>query len=313
MYNTPILFLIYNRPDVTMSVFASIINIKPKYLYIAADGPKDELDLTNCLEARKVVELIDWDCDIKILFREKNLGCRDAISSAISWFFEQVEQGIILEDDCLPNTSFFLYCDALLDKYKFDDKITMLSGSNHLFNNKYANCEGYFFSTYCNIWGWASWRRVIKNINWYPDKSLLSVNESKEFSSYLIGKEKLANGFYGLLEDVIEKKFNTWDIVFFYNLFKMNGVNIFSLKNLVSNIGNLGTHANGSVLDITLFRATFEIDLLKLDPICKHYDVYNNENIEMMNNIEKIVCPPRNFILDICKRFNNKLLTFFSK
>lgn len=313
MFNTPILFLIYNRPQVTLRVFAAIKDIKPKYLFVAADGPKDNLDLTKCLETRKVLELIDWDCDLKILFRDKNMGCRDAISNAITWFFDNVEQGIILEDDCLPNTSFFLYCEALLSKYKFDDKITMISGSNHLFSNKYASCEGYFYSTYCNIWGWASWRRVMQNVNWYPDKSQLSHEESKQFSSYLTGHEKLAKGFYGLLEDVVKRKFNTWDIVLFHNLFKMNGVNIFPLKNLVSNIGNLGTHANGSSDDITLFRSTFEIDLLKLDPICDHYDVYSIVNIEMMKNIQKIVCPPSNFILDLYKRFKNKLLTFFAK
>lgn len=313
MFNTPILFLIYNRPEVTMRVFAAIIDIQPKYLYIAADGPKDNLDVAKCLEARKVLELIDWDCELKILFREHNLGCRDAISSAITWFFDQVEQGIILEDDCLPNSSFFLYCDALLNTYKFDDKITMISGSNHLFDDKYESREGYFFSTYCNIWGWASWSRVMQNINWYPDKSELSNNQKKQFSKYLIGNEKLASGFYGLLDDVVQKKFNTWDIVLFYNLFKINGINIFSLKNLVSNIGNLGTHANGSVLDITLFRSTFEIDLIKLDPICDQYDVYNSANIEMMNNIQKIVCPPSNIILVQFRKLKNKLSTFFSK
>ena len=112
--------MIYNRPDLTRLVFEKIKLIKPNYLFIAADGPKidDPIDKDLCDKSRKIVNNINWDCDVETLFRKKNLGCKKGVSSAISWFFENVEEGIILEDDCMPDISFFRYCEELLQKYK---------------------------------------------------------------------------------------------------------------------------------------------------------------------------------------------------
>lgn len=132
-FDTPILFLIFNRIETTQKVFLKIKELKPKYLYIAADGPRiskpEEKD--SCQKVRNyILEQIDWNCNIKTLFREKNLGCGKAVSEAINWFFNNVEEGIILEDDCLPNNSFFYFCEKMLNFYKTENKIFMISGFN---------------------------------------------------------------------------------------------------------------------------------------------------------------------------------------
>ena len=132
-FSTPILFLIFNRPDVTKCVFEEIRKQKPQYLYLAADGPRANKpgEYEKCILAREVVlEGIDWNCELKTLYRDENLGCGKAVSEAITWFFEHVEEGIILEDDCLPNNSFFTFCSELLDRFRTTDKIMHISGNN---------------------------------------------------------------------------------------------------------------------------------------------------------------------------------------
>ena len=120
-FETPVLFLIFNRPDLSQQVFERIREIKPKQLFVAADGPRATHpdDAQKCADARRVtLNIIDWECEVKTLFRDENLGCGLAVSQAITWFFEQVEMGIILEDDCYPDLSFFRFCEKLLDYYK---------------------------------------------------------------------------------------------------------------------------------------------------------------------------------------------------
>jgi len=129
-FDVPILFLIFNRPDTTQKVFDVIKKIKPKQLFIAADGPRKnkEGELELCNKTRDIIKQIDWDCKLKTLFREENLGCGKSVSSAITWFFENVEEGIILEDDCLPNIDFFFYCKELLDYYRDNNEVMFIGG-----------------------------------------------------------------------------------------------------------------------------------------------------------------------------------------
>jgi hypothetical protein len=122
-FNTPILLLIFNRVSLTQVVFDQIKKLRPKHLYVAADGPRanNEADIVKCKETREVIRQIDWNCELKTLYRDSNLGCGPSVRTAISWFFEEVEAGIILEDDCLPDQTFFTFCDELLIKYKDKD------------------------------------------------------------------------------------------------------------------------------------------------------------------------------------------------
>ena len=131
--DTPVLLLIFNRPRTTKQVFEAVREAKPRSLHIAADGPRShrqgESDL--CEETRALVRSPDWDCTVQTLFRDHNLGCRKAVSQAISWFFENVDEGIILEDDCVPDASFFPYCSQLLARYRDDERVSMIAGSNY--------------------------------------------------------------------------------------------------------------------------------------------------------------------------------------
>ena len=140
--DTPILFLVFNRLNTTKQVFEEIKKTKPKQLFIAADGPrnKEEKKKTDAVK-KYVLDNIDWKCQVKTLFRKKNLGCKYAVSGAIDWFFENVEQGIILEDDCLPDQSFFRFCQEMLERYKNEKKILNITGQNPL-------CKHNFFKSY---------------------------------------------------------------------------------------------------------------------------------------------------------------------
>ena len=132
MFETPVLFIIFNRPSTTHHVFEVIRQIKPKYLFVAADGPRsDKLDdIGNCKKTRSIIEEVDWECEVKTLFREKNLGCGKGVSGAISWFFEHVGEGIILEDDCVPNPDFFRFCSEQLERFRTNPLILSIAGTN---------------------------------------------------------------------------------------------------------------------------------------------------------------------------------------
>src|SRR5258708_31852372 len=159
-FETPILFLVFNRPNLTQKVFETIRNCQPSRLYVAADGPRPHKsgELQLCGETRKIMEQVDWDCAVQKLYRDENLGCGRAVSEAITWFFEQESEGIILEDDCLPDPSFFPFCAEMLARFRDRDEVGSISGDNFLPPSLQA-AHPYHFSQYAQIWGWATWRR----------------------------------------------------------------------------------------------------------------------------------------------------------
>jgi len=228
--------LIYKRPDTTARVFEALRNIQPAQLFIAADGPVSEKpqERERCEAAREVASNIDWKCDVKKLFREKNLGCKIAVSSAITWFFENVEEGIIIEDDCLPDPSFFWFCRELLQYYRNDKRIMMISGNN--FQNGITRGTGsYYFSKHPHIWGWATWRRAWEkydvNMATYPlfekENRLANIFENSYEQRY----------WYRLLNKTFRGEIDTWDYQWFYAVWEQNGLSITPNVNLVSNIG----------------------------------------------------------------------------
>ncbi|EKE21540.1 MAG: Protein containing nucleotide-diphospho-sugar transferase protein, partial [uncultured bacterium] len=163
MFIKPILFIIFNRPDTTLSVFEAIRQIKPARLYVAADGPRSERSGEDvvCAETRRIAMGVDWPCELKTRFLDKNVGCHTAVPAAVSWFFENEEEGIILEDDCSPDLSFFTFCETLLERYRDDEEVMMISGDNFQPSEfKTRNDSSYYFSGIANIWGWATWRRA---------------------------------------------------------------------------------------------------------------------------------------------------------
>ena len=234
-FKTPILFLVFNRPDTTELVWQEIKKQKPTKLFIAADGPRkgNQKDKQRCKQVKEVVKQIDWECEVKRLYRKKNLGCKTAISSAINWFFDNVKKGIILEDDCLPDPSFFKFTEALLKKYKNNKKILHISGNNFHPHSKDKN--DYYFSKYPHIWGWGTWRRAWKKykveINSWP-KFKKSNHFKKYFSNY---SEKIY--WHGIFDLVYQNKIDTWDYQWLYCCWQHDGLSITPKYNLVRNIG----------------------------------------------------------------------------
>ena len=237
----PILFLIFNRPDTTKQVFEAIRKYKPKQLFIAADGPRNKGESEICKETRSVVSNIDWDCDVKTLFREENLGCRDAVSSSIDWFFQNVESGIILEDDCLPNQSFFRFCEEMLKMYRNNKKIKHINGTNYLEEFR-EEIEGkYFFSRLFFVWGWATWRD-----RWLKYDKDFNINK---FNNYKIDQKNnlILKLFHktNIKYNIHLVKTNTWGVQWSSKCFAENGISCTPVKNLIRNIGEEGTHTSG--------------------------------------------------------------------
>lgn len=233
---TPILFLIFNRPDTTERVFEQIALQKPERLYIAADGArKDKIgELEICLQTRKIIDKIAWPCLVKTLFRDENLGCKQAVSSAITWFFEHEEEGIILEDDCLPNSSFFNYCTTLLERYRHDNRVMHIAGANFQFGENRGDGD-YYFSKYNHIWGWATWRRAWKNYdvnmkNWPYFKNTNQL-------ANLFSTKREVDYWSDIFSKVHDNQINTWDYQWSFAIWCNNGLATIPNKNLICNIG----------------------------------------------------------------------------
>ena len=243
-FKTPILFIIFNRRDVTTMVFNEIRKIKPSKLFVVADGPRLERDgeKEKCEETRAIIESIDWECEVFKNYSDINLGCKKRVSSGIDWFFENVEQGIILEDDCLPNQSFFRFCEEMLEKYKDEEKIGMISGDNFQFG-KVSNDYSYYFSRYSHIWGWASWRRAWKKY----DVDIKSWPQIKKDNGLKNIFNNIKDTYYwsSIFNDVYNNKIDTWDYQWSFTCFVNNYLSVMPAVNLVSNIGfspNGSTH-----------------------------------------------------------------------
>ncbi|MDR0932927.1 MAG: hypothetical protein LBM70_07920 [Victivallales bacterium] len=236
--NTPILFTIFNRPDTTSRVFDAIRLARPPKLFIAADGPRPdrpgEAELTE--KTREIVHSVDWDCEVQTRFLDTNHGCRVAMSSAIDWFFSQVEEGIILEDDCLPSPSFFRYCQEMLAYFRLDERIINISGCNMQLG-RHPVKESYYFSRYVHIWGWASYRRAWQHYRVdmpdYPDFRSGNAPEA------LFPDPKERKRWLEILDLVYAKSphFNTWDFQWNYVGFKRNALSVTPNHNLVQNLG----------------------------------------------------------------------------
>ena len=167
--NTPVALLIFNRPDTTERVFNAIAKAQPPKLLVVADGPRPqrEGEAELCAQTRAIINRVDWDCEVITEFADSNMGCKRRVASGINWIFEQVEEAIILEDDCLPDPSFFRYCEEMLTRYRDNERVGMVSGGNLQFGRQ-RGTGSYYFSKYTHIWGWASWRRAWK----YYDRDL---------------------------------------------------------------------------------------------------------------------------------------------
>ena len=247
-----VLIIAWRRPNHLKQVIDAVRKVAPTKMFVAVDGPRLGDDYA---EERKLIDLtkaviekeIDWDCELRLNYQEHNLGCRVGVSTGITWFFENVEEGIILEDDCVPGVDFFRFATEMLTKYRKDDRIMHIAGNN--FNKgRNFNKDSYYFSIYNHMWGWATWRSAWKLYN-FNETDWLEIKSTNFLANYLSSKIEV-NFWTKYFEEIfVHKTLDTWDYVWRLNIWSNNGLAIAPNVNLVTNIGfdELGTHVkNGS-------------------------------------------------------------------
>ncbi|MCG3772054.1 MAG: hypothetical protein JW384_03255 [Nitrosomonadaceae bacterium] len=244
-FNTPILFLIFRQPDITLRVFERIRELKPKHLFVSADGPRANRkgEAEECEVTRSIISMIDWDCDLRTRFLPVNYGCKKAVSSAIDWFFLEVDEGIILEYDCLPDLSFFYFCRAMLDRYREDSRVFSITGNN--FQRGVWRGDGdYYFSRITGVWGWATWRRAW--CHWS--------GELREYDEFIkcnhianLFASRAARNFWAGIFNGLRNGTNTttWGYYWLYAQFCQSGLCVTPNRNLVANIG-FGEHGTNA-------------------------------------------------------------------
>jgi hypothetical protein len=229
-------FLIFRRPDTTARVFAEIARAKPPKLLVVADGPRPghPEEAEKCAAARAVIEQVDWPCEVLTNYAETNMGLRNRVSSGLDWAFEQVEEAIILEDDCLPHPTFFRFCEELLERYREDERVMHIAGNDFQWKHPVTKTS-YYYSRRCHCWGWATWRRAWDfydhNMEKWPevcDSSLLD---------YVLSDGGIARERKRVLQSTYERKIDSWDYIWTLSCWMQNGLSVLPNVNLITNIG----------------------------------------------------------------------------
>jgi hypothetical protein len=236
MLRTPVAFIIFNRPDTTAKVFEAIRQAKPSLLLVIADGARASKlgEVEKCAATRAIIDGVDWECEVRTNYSDINLGCGNRVSSGLDWVFQEVEEAIILEDDCLPHATFFQFCENLLEYYRNDTRIMSIIGNNLQMGNSHSD-NSYYFSRYNHVWGWASWRRAWKHYdfrmtNWPKIKDgnfLNSIFDHLESRRYWSEK----------FDQMYKGEIDTWDFQWMFSCWSQNALTVVPEVNLVSNIG----------------------------------------------------------------------------
>jgi hypothetical protein len=243
---TPVAFLLFNRPETTARVFAEIARARPRRLLVVADGPRTPEEAPKCAAARAVIDRVDWDCEVLTNYSDVNLGCKRRVSSGLDWVFEQCEEAIVLEDDCMPHPTFFRYCAELLNYYRDDARVMMISGNNFQRGQKRGS-GSYYFSCYTHIWGWASWRRAWQ---WYDvEMKRWPVLRDTPWLADWHGDRAAAGHWRLVLEKCFAGQMDTWDIQWMFSCWTRQGLAALPNINLVSNVG-FGAEATHTKEDI---------------------------------------------------------------
>lgn len=272
---TAVLFVVFNRPETTQVVFEAIREAKPPRLYVAADGPRRNHageDLKVEAVRRYVTENVDWECEVRTHFQEENLGCKFGVGAAITWFFEHEEAGIILEDDCLPDQSFFYFCEELLDRYQDDEQVMHVAGSC-LMKDVGAR-ESYFFSKYPAVWGWATWRDAWSRF------SLTTDDFESDFEAISAQFPSVEEREYwrSTLKDYFDGRIDTWDYSWAFSIWKQHGLATYPTRNLVKNIGfGVGSTHTKAWKD---HRGLGDAELQPLDAIVHPQNVVSNPELD---------------------------------
>lgn len=237
MLKTPVALIIFKRPDTTRRVFEAIRQARPTKLFVIADGPRADRpdEAEKCAASRAIIEQVDWHCEVLKNYSETNLGCGSRPATGITWVFEQVEEAIVLEDDCLPHPTFFRFCEELLEKYREDTRIMHISGNNFQFGRSRSNYS-YYFSRYPHIWGWATWRRAWEKYDF--EMKLLPEFIQRNWLDDILKDERYVQYWKQILKENYQlSKKSTWDYQWTFNCWTQSGLSILPKINLVSNIG----------------------------------------------------------------------------
>lgn len=265
MTNTPILFIIFNREDIAWRSFQTIRDARPTKLYIASDGPRNEAESKVVESTRhRILNAVDWQCEVKTLFQDENLGCGKGVYTAISWLFQNEEYGIILEDDCIASPTFFPFAEEMLVEYQTDERIGMIAGYNRFELRDYP--YSYLFSRFKSCWGWATWRRAWENMDFNMDWRDTPYSESVIANSGYHHRD--ADKWNFELKCIDNKIVSAWDWQWFFSLARQNQLCIYPALNQVSNVGNdaNATHTSFSHIECPYKDLTFPI--LHPDAIC---------------------------------------------
>ncbi len=236
-FQTPVAFFVFRRPNTTLRVFDAISRARPTKLLLVADGPRKdrEGEAEACRQVREIVTRVDWPCEVFTNFAEENLGCQERVISGLDWVFSLVEEAIILEDDCLPDASFFPFCQEMLERYRGDSRIAAITGTN-LVEQYLKTDASYFFSQIGGIWGWATWRSEWKCYDRHlKDWPRL---KSEKMLSEIFDHPKAVAYWTGIFDAMYENRGpNTWDYQWLYTNLKNNALTVVPRVNLIANIG----------------------------------------------------------------------------
>ncbi len=317
MFQTPIVYIIFNRPNHTKKTFEVIRKLKPTKLFIIADGPRSDFtdDKKNCLETRRIVDNIDWECEIFKNYEISNIGPKKKITTGLNWVFEHVDRAIILEDDCLADSGFFDYCEELLNYYEKNNKIWIISGNNFQ-NGNWRGKDSYFFSKYPHTWGWATWKRAwthyTDNIpfwdTWKHSQSWKNLMQDKVERKYW---EKIFNRVYSGSDTY------AFDYAWVANIWYNEGITVAPNVNLVSNIGHdiyassTKSPSNISNLKIEKLRNPLtHPETIKLDQEADIYDfnyTFGGKKMRFPNNLIEFPRRVIVFFIRLLKKFIQKL------
>ncbi len=236
MIKTPVVFIIFNRKETTKRVFQAIRKAQPTQLLVISDAPRLHYpdDIKKCEETRNIINAVDWKCEVLTNYASVNLGIRKRLETGLNWVFQQVEEAIIFEHDCLPHPSFFPFCETLLQYYKNDNRIMHIGGNNFQLGY-YQPKESYYFSHYTHIWGWATWRRAWR---YYDAKMKLweQVKLERWLEQLLVNPQTLKY-WKTIFQKTHDYKIDTWDYQWTFACWLQGALSIVPSVNLVSNIG----------------------------------------------------------------------------
>jgi hypothetical protein len=233
-FEIPVALIVFNRPQHTRRMLAEVAKAKPSTLFVIADGPRHDDERAVVAAVRDVIASVDWPCDVRQNFSKTNLGCRKRISGGIDWVLSEVDRAIFLEDDCLPDPTFFPFCQEMLERYADDERVMAVSGDNFQFGRTF-NPYSYYFSAIPHCWGWATWRRA-----WAHNDVAMSdwpAAAASDFPMQLLPSERVARHNRRLMADVYEGKIDSWAIPWEFACWQRGGLTVLPNVNLVSNIG----------------------------------------------------------------------------